>query len=309
MVPIEIARRRGLSLVELVVVVALTGLVGSIIAVTLNRQQRFYRNAAEVGFARESVRDAIDVLSTDIRQMSVADTVRLRADSAIEFFSTIGSSVVCKIDGNEIGLPSVRNSGNSLGAALTQPDTGDLAAFYSDSGGNGGKWERHRILGVDSRSVASSCPISSGFSTQSDVAAGTTSLVLVLASAVSSPVHPGGPVRFLRRGRYSLYHASDGDWYLGYRRCNAIGPSACGAIQPVSGPYRAYSANAQASGLVFEYFDSKGQRLGATASPFALARVDITARGESGNRFSAGGVSGRISDSATVAVAIRNRVR
>ncbi|MGI8400239.1 MAG: prepilin-type N-terminal cleavage/methylation domain-containing protein [Gemmatimonadaceae bacterium] len=307
--PIEIARRRGLSLVELLVVVALTGLVGSIIAGTLSRQQRFYGDAAEVGFVRESVRDAIDVLSTDIRQMSAADTVRLRADSAIEFFSTIGSSVVCKLDGNEIGLPIVRTSGNSLGAALTQPDTGDLAAFYSDSGSNGGKWERHRILGVDSRSVASSCPISSGFSTQSDVEAGTTSLVLVLASAVSSPVHPGRPVRFLRRGRYSLYHASDGDWYLGYRRCNAIGPSVCGATQPISGPYRSYSANAQTSGLVFEYFDSTGQRLGPTASPFALARVDITARGERRNRFSTSGVSGRVSDSATVAVAIRNRVR
>lgn len=308
MVPIASSGRRGLSLIELLVVVALAGLVSSIIGLTLTRQQRFYRNAAEAGFVRESVRDAMDVLSTDIRQMSVADTIPLRADSAIEFFSTIGISVACQASSTQIGLPAVHVSGNSLSAFLTQPDTGDIAAIYSNSAGDSARWERHRILDVASRSTSSSCPASSGFSAQSDIDAGSAGLLLTLTSPVSATVKAGAPVRFLRRGRYSLYHASDGAWYLGYRRCDAIG-SACGAIQPISGPYRPYSPDTQASGLVFDYFDSDGQRLDAAAHPFALARMDITARSESGNAFSIGGVSHRIADSATVTLAIRNKVR
>jgi type II secretory pathway pseudopilin PulG len=299
------SRGRGAALIELLVVLGLAGLVGTIIGVTLNRQQHFYRRAAETGFVRESVRDAMDVLSTDIRQISIADTVRLMTDSSIEFFSAVGASVVCSAAGNEIDLPPVRNSGNSLSSFLTLPDTGDLAAFYIDSIA---RWERYRIVGVNPRSLTSSCPVSSGYSTPSDLDAGRSGLVLALARAVGEGVKAGGPIRFLRRARYSLYHASDGEWYLGYRRCNAIGPSVCGAIQPISGPYRPYSAQPQSSGLLFEYFDADGQRVGAVSS-FALAQVNITARAESETGGAVAGLASRVSDSATVTVSIRNRGR
>jgi len=297
------ARRIGVSLIELLVALGLAGLVGGIIAITLGRQQQFYRNSAETGFVRESVRDAMDVLSTDIRQLSVADTVRLMGDSAIEFFSTIGTSIVCTRTGDEIGLPVNRLSGNSLSSFLAQPDTGDIAAFYI---GSLGRWERYRIAGVFSRSLSNSCPVGTGFSTPSDPQTGSTGLVLSLGGLLSESVRPGAPVRLLRRGRYSLYHASDGAWYLGYRRCNAIGPSVCGSVQPVSGPYRSYSSDRRLTGVVFEYFDSIGQRVTASNS-FALARVDITARADAGAAIAS--PAGRISDSATTTVSIRNRIR
>ena len=82
----------------------------------------------------------------------------------------------------------------------------------------------------------------------------------------------------------------------------------CGAIQPISGAYRPYNADPRSSGLVFEYFDSRGEPVGAATS-LALARVDITARAESGSGAATSGKAGRISDSATVTVAIRNRIR
>lgn len=299
------SRRRGAAFLELLVVLALASLIGSIIGMTLRRQQQFYRRAAESGFVRESVRDAMDVLSTDIRQMSIADTVRLMADSSMEFFSTIGTSVVCVAAGNEIGLPPVHESGNSLGSFLTLPDTGDLAVFYADSSG---RWERYRIAAVSPRSLSNSCPVATGYSSQSDLDAGSAALVLTLAQPLAEGIKAGAPIRFLRRARYSLYRAADGDWYLGYRRCNAIGSSVCGAIQPLSGPYRAYNAEPRSSGLVFEYFDSVGQRVGG-ASSLALARVDITARAESEAAAAIDGLAARIADSATVTVSVRNRIR
>ena len=291
-------------------VIALAGLVCGTIVATITRQQRFYRGASELLYVREGVRDAMEVLSTGVRATSVADTVRLAADSAIEFFATIGASVVCQIVANEIGLPAAHSSGNSLSAFLTEPDTGDLALFHIDSAGAGERWERHRISGFTPRSLASSCPPTSRLSQQSDLDVGAKGFVVALATPFGGDVKPGAAVRFIRRARYSLYHASDGNWYLGYRRCNAIGPSACGAIQPVSGPYRAYNRDPRATGLLFEYFDGEGQRLDAAATPLALARVDVTARSESEHRPSGGVQSTRtIADSATVAVAIRNRAQ
>ena len=98
----------------------------------------------------------------------------------------------------------------------------------------------------------------------------------------------------------SLPRVGRSRWYLGYRRCNAVGASTCGAIQPLSGPYRDYSSNPRNTGLLFEYFDESGSRLTPGGSPLALARVDITARAESRQRIVVEGrepVPGRLSDS------------
>ena len=301
--------RYGVSLAELVVVVALAGLVGGAVTVTINRQQLFYRGAAELHYAREGVRDAMEVMSTDIRAMSVSDTIGLRADSAIEFFAGIGSSVVCQSVGNQIGLPARHPEANSLSAFLVEPDTGDIAAFYTHSGQGHPDWERHRISGFSSRSLAGSCPASSDFSAQPDLEAAMTGFVVTLADPLPDGIKAGVPVRFLRRARYSLYRAGDGRWYLGYRRCNALGPSTCGPVQPLSGPYSGYSADSRVTGLGFEYFDSHGQPLGTSESPLLLARVDITARSEPSPRMGTSGQGRKISQSATISVAVRNRLR
>jgi type II secretory pathway pseudopilin PulG len=304
----EARTRYGVTLAELAVVLALIGLIGSTIGVSLIRQQRFYRGATELLRAREGVRDAMELLSTDIRGMSVDDTVRLLADSAVEFFANVGSSVVCQYTGGTVvGLPGAsRGRGNVLTSFLTQPDTGDIAVFHRDSIEGASEWERHRINGFAAGALAATCPASSGFGPQA-ASASSTGFRLDLSTPLSSHVRAGAPVRFIRRGRYSLYHASDGSWYLGYRRCNAVGALGCGAIQPLSGPYREYSSNQRNTGLLFEYFDQSGARLTSGASPLAIARVDITARAESKQRIEAEGRLNIPSDSATVAIAIRNR--
>lgn len=302
-------RNSGFTLVELTVVLAILGIIGGAIGALLIRQQRFYRGASEMLYARQGVRDALEVLATDLRGISAADTVRLLADSAIEIFAPIGGSVVCQgAGGADVALPPVSTTGSMLTWLLSQPDTGDLALFYHDDTASVGHWERHRITGFSSRSLASICPAASGLARQEDIFAGRQGFEVSLDAPLSSGVLPGAPVRFIRRGRYSLYRASDGDWYLGYRRCNAIGSSVCGAIQPLSGPYRSYSSNPAGSGLLFEYFDSHGARLDAS-SPLDLARIDISARAESKHRIGVEGHAFTPSDSATLSIAIRNRAR
>jgi prepilin-type N-terminal cleavage/methylation domain-containing protein len=299
---------RGFTLIELAIVLAIFGVVGTAIAGTLVRQQRFYRGASELLYAREGVRDAMEVLSTDIRGMSDADTVRLLADSAIELFANIGSSVVCqRVTDIEIGLPGTAARGNTLTAFITHPDTGDLALFYRDSIENGSRWERHRIAGFGPRVLAASCPGDARFSAADPSGSGK-GFVVTLTSPLSAHVASGAPVRFIRHGRFSLYTASDGEWYLGYRRCNAFGASICGAIQPLSGPYRAYSSDPGATGVLFEYFDNRGSRITASGPTPSVARVDITARSESRQRLLVEGHAWQPSDWGTVSLAVRNRL-
>ena len=300
--------RKGTTLVEVMVVLVLIGVVGAAIGRTLVRQQRFYRGTSELLHAREGVRDAMELLSTDIRGMSVADTVRLLADSAIEFFANVGSSVVCQQLGSAaVGLPGVSSGrGNVLTAFTTAPDTGDIAVFHKDSIDGGSEWERHRIDGFGPRALAATCPASTDLGRNPDSGA-QTGFLLQLSTPPGVHVRAGAPVRFLRRGRYSLYHSSDGDWYLGYRRCNAVGASRCGPIQPLSGPYRDYSPDPQRTGLRFEYFDRSGRRLASDESPLGLARIDVTARADSRHRLDLEGRVTTPSDSATMAIAIRNR--
>lgn len=300
-------RRLGFTLLELAIVLGILGVMGSAIGLTLLRQQRFYRGTEELVGARQGVRDAIEILSADIRGMSIADTARLLADSALEIFASVGSSVVCQIAGSEIGLPAGASPRrNTLTALVTQPDTGDLALFLRDSADAGTLWERHRIAAFSARSKATTCPPSTGFAADNVDATGT-AFVVALSDSLSYHVHRGAPVRFIRRGRYSLYRSSDGSWYLGYRRCNALGPSVCGAIQPLSGPYRAYSSNPRSTGLLFEFFDASGIRLPPGSSSLGLARVDVTARSENRQGILVEGRSWMPADSATVSIAVRNR--
>lgn len=301
--------RVGWSLIELVTVLAIAGLASGTVVSTITRQQKFYRGAADLRSARENVRDALEVLSTDITGMAAADTIGLRADSAMEFFAGIGASVVCRVSSNDVGLPGYHASGNSLSAFLVEPDTGDVALFYINSGTDTSRWEPYRIAAFASRTLGSSCPVSTGFSTEADVDSSLSGYVVTLVGPLRADLlTPGAPVRFARRGRYSLYHAGDGAWYLGYRRCNAVGASVCGGIQPLSGPYRGYSSDPRATGLLFEYFDAAGRRIDLAGSSLALGRIDVTARGAIVHAPMAS-EQRTISDSAIISIALRNRAR
>jgi hypothetical protein len=249
------------------------------------------------------------VLATDIRGLALADTVRLVSDSAMEFFASIGSSVVCASDGGwTVGLPASHpGSANTLSSFNIEPDSGDLAFFYRDSLETGSRWERHRLISFSSSAFVRGCDPSGVPDTLPNPVTGQAGYVLDLATPLSARVRNGMPVRFVRRGRYSLYRAADGDWFLGYRRCNALGPSSCGSIQPLSGPYRPYSRDESATGLLFRYFDRSGDRLRPATSPLLLRRIDITAKSESRQRIRDENRTLVFGDSATISIAVRNR--
>jgi prepilin-type N-terminal cleavage/methylation domain-containing protein len=302
--------RRGFSLPEVLLSLLVLAIVGGAIHDGLRRQQQVFRSIALMVAVRGDARDAAEVLAADLAMTSPSDTLPLVADSAVEFYSAIGASVTCdSAPGYTIRLPPEKlTGGRRLTALLATPDSGDLLLVFNDeSAAPGGdpRWDRHTIESVSSAPAYAACPPSTGFTTPADAAA--SSQIITLRAAASSALRAGAPVRILRRVRYSLYRSSDAKWYLGSRRCSSLGVSACGVIQPLSGPYAAYSGGAGASGIELRYFDGRGVRLAPGAST-QVARVEITARGKSSRPvYRARALSDAYVDSAALSIALRNR--
>ena len=301
--------RVAFTLIELTVAATLAGIVGAALMLTLRRQERFYASAAEIMRTRSDLRDAADVLVTDIRGAAVSRYgLPLMTDTAVELFTTLGNAVVCATPtGRTLFLPP------GLTSLLASPDTGDLALLYSIPAGNpdSAVWVESRISAFASRSLSTSCPASTGFSSALDATAGRTGYALTLSVTPPPDVRRGAPVRFIRRARYSLYKSSDGEWYLGYRRCNVIGPSVCATIQPVSGPYLPHTrTGASSAGISFRYFDGGGAEVFDVSHSTSVTRIDVILRGETARAVSlAGDARQRYRDSAIVTVSPRNRVR
>jgi len=309
-------RPAGFTLIELIVATVIAGLVGATLVMTLRRQQRFYSSAAEMISVRAQLRDAADALASDIRSASVARYgLAVMTDSALELFSSVGTSVVCDPpSGRTVYLPPPTLASKTvLTSLLAPPDTGDLAMIYVLPGADpdSARWLEARISAFASRALSTSCPASTGFSSIADAAAGRTGYALTLASDPSIAIRKGAPVRFIRRARYSLYRSSDGNWYLGYRRCNALGPSICGTIQPVSGPYLPYAKGVTSvGGLAFRYFTADGAELFDASLSAYVARIDIVLRGETARAVAlTGDARTRYRDSAVVTISPRNRAR
>lgn len=306
----------GFTLIEVIAAVALTALVGSTLLITLRRQQRFYSSAAEMMMVRGQLRDGADVLTADLRGAAVARYgLPLMADTAVELFTTIGASVVCTAPSSRtLFLPPASLASNAvLTSLLASPDTGDVVLIYVMPAGvpDSGRWLELRIAAFGSRSLATSCPSATGFTSVADAAAKRSGYGLTLTTDPPPSLRKGAPVRFLRRARYSLYRSSDGNWYLGYRRCNATGPPFCATIQPVSGPYLPFKSGAlTGGGLAFRYFDSDGRELTDAALSPLVARIDVVLRGETVRAVAlAGDALSRYRDSAIVSISPRNRVR
>lgn len=296
-------RRAAFTLIEIVVATTLAALVGATIMMTLRRQERFYSSATQIMNVRAQLRDAGDVLVTDIRGANVARYgFPLMTDTAVEMFATVATSVACAApSGKTLLLPPTDLANQTiLTSFLATPDTGDLALIYATPADNpdSARWGEYRISAFSTRSVASSCPGSnrSGY-------------LLTVATPLDTTIRMGAPIRFARRSRYSFYRSSDGEWYLGYRRCNALGASACTTIQPVSGPYLPYSRSGS-TGLGFRYFDASAVELTDAALSSRVARVDVILRGATARAASMrGDATQRFRDSVVISISPRNRLR
>ena len=299
-------KQRGFTVAELLVATAVAGIAAAAMTATIIRQQRFFSAADEILATRAQLRDGADILASDLRGAAVGQFgLPVLTDTAVEMLTTIATSVVCTAPiGPAMGLPPASlASGSTLTSILVQPDTGDVALILAvpKTSPDSASWQSYRVASFKPRSLSTSCPPSTGFTTAGDAFSGATGFQLTLATNPSAPLRAGAPIHFLRRARYSFYRSSDGARYLGYRRCGAFPPFTCAAIQPVSGPYKA---------IAFRYFDESGGEITSAAESFRVARVEIAISGQSARDISLTGDSRRAwRDSIVVTVSPRNRMR
>lgn len=305
--------RRGFTLAEVLVVMVLLGIVVGGLVRVLAGQQRFYRSASELMDSRSQVRQAVFILPAELRGASVTGGDFLAAtDTRIDFRSTIMSSIVCQATANSITMPpAILSSGATLTAMRYLPAVNDIVAIYNDgptTRANDDSWSYHTITSFAPTPAA--CPVGipgaapNSYVNVADL--GREAYVAAITPAIPATIAVGAPVRILRRMIYSLYAASDNQWYLGVQECTPT----CSVIQPVAGPYRPFEGQGRENGLTFAFFDEMNVVLNPAnaADLLRVARVAVTVRGQTQSAVSLPGMAAeRKTDVLTVQVGMRNR--
>lgn len=300
--------RSGVTLIELIVAMAVAGIVLSTIAAISLRGQRLFADLAGARAATARVREATDILPLEIRGATPASgDIREARDTALELRGTIAAGIACIAESGGLALAPPTPGPLSYAGVLTPVDSGDSAWVLTPSD-SVASWVGYRVLATSTAAPPDTACDAPG--PHLDAAARSVPMVsLTLAGNPPLAGMLGMPVRVTRAMRYSLYRAADGDWYLGERDWNSA-LSSFNGIQPVSGPFRSPSASGGA-GLALTYFDSLGAAL---ASPVAdtrrIAAVEIALRAQPApGGGAAASRSGIVTsrDSARIYVMIHNR--
>jgi prepilin-type N-terminal cleavage/methylation domain-containing protein len=313
--------RPGFTLTELMIVVVLLGLIGTMLTAVLVRQQRFHRAVMSLTDARARMRDVATILPTDLRSMSsVGNDILSFTDTSLQFRAFIGTSILCRYNTTTIVElpPKIMASGNVISAWINPPTKDDVAFIYNEgteAGNADDDWTPFVIDTVTTTTSSTACPVSSTFTTASDNSA--EKLLVELPSAPDqAQILPGAPIRFAREVRYSVYQASDGQWYVGFQRCtpNVTWNSAgeCGTREVLAGPVKPATSDTLTSGLYFVYYNQTGGRVTTAALDTTIAAIGIGVRttSESLRQATATQIGSSIAggDSIRFTVGIRNRI-
>jgi prepilin-type N-terminal cleavage/methylation domain-containing protein len=323
-------RRRGMTLIEIMISLVLLGIVGGTIMRVIMRQQRFYQGVNQIMAQRGELRNATSVLPIELRSLSsIGADILVASDSSIVFMQNVGTAIVCELvgDGKQVALPPENLDNKQLLTSFYgygEPQKGYSVYIYNDSSVLGNEDDTWQKLTLEEVHIdASRClPGPGSFTRVADL--GKRRAVLELSSTapndpvtlgpLSQYIGVGAPVRIMRKVKYKLYQASDSKWYLGFAPYDyTTGDFA--EMSPVSGPYDAYvSGSGAASGFGFRYYNVDDVEIasgGDSTARSAIARVDLIARARTSSNVRTAGVQGgatqQYKDSLAVSVMLRNR--
>ena len=237
-------RRRGFTLIELMVALVLLGIVaGGIYKVLVTNQQTYMAQTQRIDL-QQNLRAGVTILPAEFRELDPADgDILLMTATQIQIRAMRQLSFLCIPPG----------LGGGLGTTVTMtvradPYFGDRVFDTSDSvlvfyEGNPGTRNDDTWLPAELKIVTN----------PSACADGTPGYQLTVKPTwlggtfnVAGAVTNGSPVRGYHVVTYQLYQASDGKWYVGQQDNNAGG-----TLQPLIGPVAS-------NGLQFAYFDAAG---------------------------------------------------
>lgn len=198
--------RGGTTLAEMVVALALAGVLMGAAARGVTQHLRWQRDRAEWQQGDDAARQAVAVLRSEVERAD--GTVTVLGDTAVQLSAVRVVAVACDTGASRLVVPA------SV-AAWSAPRIGDSLAMADTALG---EW-RTSIVAASSLHSSTRCP------------AGGTRVTL------AAPLAPSAlplllPARVWRVARYMIYRAGDGSWWLGERSC----APACTSAQPVAGP-------------------------------------------------------------------------
>ena len=259
--------RRGVTLVELLVALALGGIVLGVATGSLLRQQRTVRWIDGLSGAEVQARSVLRLLADELEPLDAGAgdfAARQASDSSLEVRAVVAASLSCDSSVALTLVPDVA-LGPPLGVVARPPAEGDSAWLYRDSLG----WRGHRVVSVARRTTACGVPTSAAGATYS----------LTLDAPASVPA--ATPVRVTRWERWVVYRASDGRWQLGVREWDAP-TSRFLPPQPVAGPFARRAPDGRRTG--FRYFDASDAELVPDGTnERAIARVRMTTLSPAGS--------------------------
>ena len=279
-------RPRGATLPELLIALALLGIIAATVAGVLRRTQDAYRAQVLTIDRAQNLRVASAFLPAELRELDATDgDIAVMAPTAITIRAPRQLAVLCQPP-RPAGLPgvlalTVRDSPR-YGMRDFNPRTDSLWVLRAGAD-SGDAWALGSIAAVSNDSCPGGRP-------------GRRITVALMGGPPSPPdagLAAGAPVLGFETLTYRLYRSSeDGRWYVGQQ----VGAD----LQPVLGPVTR-------DGLAFTYFDSIGA---VTDQPNRVSLVEVRVRAPTMEpvRSSAGRLGTPV-DSVVLAVALRNNRR
>ena len=294
----EDQRRRGVTLVEMVVSLTLTGIVLGMVAAIGLRQERILADLGEQAAVSARLREAAALLPIQLRAARSQD-IREARDTSLEFRATIATAVVCDTEPSTLVLTPAGDGDEGYASFISPVEAGDSVWVLLDTA-SATEWRAFLIAAAGTRSpgpCAAAAPLLSADASRR-------SRIAITIGPLPAAVI-GLPLRVTRPTRFSLYHSADG-WYLGQRDwSNATARFT--TIQPLAGPYLSPTAR----GLNFSYRDSTGAPLDQpVVDRSAIASIRIELRGQTRNPTRVLGAAARHGpsiDSTMLIVALQNR--
>lgn len=239
--------RRGVALVDLLVALAIFGILGALVVRTIVTSVR-WTEATVLGTERDgqlaAARESGELLLPAFSPVG-GDAIRL-SDTAAVWWATVAAAPVCAVGSVAALAAGTRSDGVRLGGTTSSPQPGDILQVFDDgptAPPGDDTWTRHVVQSA--RLVRSGCGSSALLDPVNDAGFAAWELDVV---PPLQPVQLGSPARLLRPTRIALYRSA-GEWSVGV---SELGPGgAWSIIQPVAGPL-----DPPGSGLRMDWLDS-----------------------------------------------------
>jgi prepilin-type N-terminal cleavage/methylation domain-containing protein len=276
----------GFTLAELLVALAVAGIVLAAVCSALYGAQRFYAAQSLVLDVQQNVRVIAQVLAHEMRGLDATDgDLIAMSDTAVTFKAPRAFSVTCAAPDVAHGVLIVRNSLTS-GLRAVDPERDSVLVFLDGD----------PTIATDDRWLRASVA-ATGSAVCADGAAGSRLALRGIEAGwgLLEGVGPGSPIRAFELVRYRIYDDGAGAWWFGSQSFTGGGWS---VTSPIAGPLH------PRDGVIFTYTDAAGAPVSV---PVAVRLVRAVVRGRSAAPIhSPGRRVAAYQDSAVVSVFLRN---